>query len=130
MTDSEEVLVDLVHVEIAQGQGLRLGQVAKRIPAARQSRESRESKKSRSTSAATPWRWITEGVRAGDGSRVKLEAVKTPSGWMTSEPALARFLARLQGDSTAPIPAKPTQRRRAALPQADAAGQALQNIGM
>jgi hypothetical protein len=39
------------------------------------------------------WRWITEGVRLPDGSRVRLEAARLGGRWLTSEPALRRFLA-------------------------------------
>ena len=39
------------------------------------------------------WRWVQKGVRAPDGRQVYLEAVKVGRSWMTSQAAVARFLA-------------------------------------
>lgn len=44
---------------------------------------------------ATLTRWILAGAKAHDGQRVKLEAVRFGSRWLTSEGALARFSAAL-----------------------------------
>jgi hypothetical protein len=44
---------------------------------------------------ATLTRWILAGVRAPDGRRVRLEAVRVGCRWLTSEAALARFAAAL-----------------------------------
>jgi hypothetical protein len=47
------------------------------------------------THPATVSRWITTGVKAADGTRVRLEAVRSPSGWKVSRDAVDAFLARL-----------------------------------
>ena len=69
---------------------------------------------------ATLTRWILNGVRAIDGRRVKLEAVRLGCRWLTSEAALRRFAEAL----TAPPPDSPPTRtptdRRRASEQADA----------
>lgn len=44
---------------------------------------------------STIWRHAVAGVIASDGTRVKLETVKTPSGLCTSREAVLRFFARL-----------------------------------
>jgi hypothetical protein len=43
---------------------------------------------------ATVIRWILDGIQAGD-RRVRLEAVRIGSRWLTSEEALRRFADRL-----------------------------------
>ena len=43
-------------------------------------------------------RWITSGVRVSDGARIRLEAVRLGSKWITSREALARFSQRLTPD--------------------------------
>lgn len=40
---------------------------------------------------ATLTRWILNGVKAVDGHRVKLEAIRLGARWLTSEAALQRF---------------------------------------
>lgn len=53
---------------------------------------------------ATITRWIMKGARALDGRRVTLEAVRLGSRWLTSEAALARFVAALgERPDNAPI---------------------------
>src|SRR5262249_7477178 len=50
-------------------------------------------------------RWITTGGRAADGSRIRLQAFRYPSGWRVTEEALAEFIDRLTQSSMA----EPTQ---------------------
>ncbi|HEY1380347.1 MAG TPA: DUF1580 domain-containing protein, partial [Gemmataceae bacterium] len=54
-----------------------------------------EGRRGRPVHPATVTRWIMEGVRRSDGTRVRLEAVKAGSAWRTSVEALARFVAAL-----------------------------------
>ncbi len=63
---------------------------------------------------ATLTRWILKGARSVNGERVKLEAMRLGSRWLTSEPALQRFADALAGTpSEAPPTRTPTTRRRA-----------------
>ena len=49
----------------------------------------------RAVNVSTVWRWITHGVRARSGRRVRLESIKMPSGSFSSAEAAARFVAAL-----------------------------------
>jgi hypothetical protein len=63
---------------------------------------------------ATLTRWILKGVRAVDGRRVKLEAIRVGCRWLTSEPALQRFADALGNPpDEKPPPRTPTARQRA-----------------
>jgi hypothetical protein len=57
------------------------------------------------------FRWITDGKRSLDGNRVMLEAIRHPVGrqLVTSDEAIERFVARLNG---ADIPVAPAPKRR------------------
>lgn len=44
---------------------------------------------------STIFRWLSRGVRAASGDRVRLEAVRLGGRWVTSSEALARFVRRL-----------------------------------
>jgi hypothetical protein len=75
---------------------------------------------------ATLTRWILRGVRALDGRRVRLEAVRVGCRWLTSEAALARFAAAL-GATGDPAPIQsPAARDKAA----SAADRDLQELGV
>jgi hypothetical protein len=39
------------------------------------------------------WRWIAHGVTLKNGQIVRLEAARLSGRWLTTEPALQRFLA-------------------------------------
>ncbi len=73
-------------------------------------------------------RWITGGVRAIDGTRVRLEAVRLGGRWLTSHEAIERFSAALTGDTgNAPAPIRtPAARSRAA----EVARKKLEAIGI
>ncbi len=79
---------------------------------------------------STILRWILDGSRAPDGSRVRLEAVRLGGKWVTSAPALQRFAERLtpRPADAPPLPSlrTPGQRRRAA----ERAGAELQKLGL
>ena len=107
--------------EIVAGKGLSLTQAAKRFPSARQGRPVHSS---------CVWRWMRDGVRLRDGLIVRLEAAKISGRWLTSEPALARFIAAqtppLEGEAPMGIPRTATKRQRAA----ERAGQELEVLGI
>ena len=69
---------------------------------------------------ATLTRWILKGVRAFDGRRVKLEAVRIGCRWLTSEPALSRFATALGTPDNSTPPARSPAARRNASDRADA----------
>jgi hypothetical protein len=92
--------------EITAGLGLSLTQAARRLPSARRGRPVHSS---------CVWRWINNGVRLTSGEVVRLEAARLAGRWLTSEPALERFLAAQTpaiGDPLA-SPRTPTQSRKA-----------------
>lgn len=98
--------VGSVFAEIAAGLGLSLTQAARRVPSNRGGRPVHSS---------CVWRWINEGVRLPDGSCVRLEGAKLSGKWLTSGPAIERFLARQTPSAAAAMPAlrTPGQRQRA-----------------
>ena len=63
---------------------------------------------------ATLTRWILKGVRAVDGRRVRLEAIRVGCRWLTSEAALQRFADALSNPPADDTPTRtPTVRQRA-----------------
>jgi hypothetical protein len=120
-TDSDPEILSLAQRLLAEGL-TPLAKAARKVPSFRGGRP---------TSPGCLWRWATHGAKAADGTVVKLETVTLCGGrLLTSEPALARFLARL---TTAAIPANglppspsPSRRRRAA----EQAGQELERLGL
>ena len=85
-----------------------LAEAAKLVPPARRGKRCHLS---------TLLRWITAGVRAPDGSRVRLEAVRLGGRWLTSREALRRFAERLTPNldqAQGPAPAAKTPRSPAA----------------
>jgi len=72
----------------------------------------------KATAISTLVRWITTGAKDLHGQRVRLEAVRVGDRWMTSRPALERFIERLtprfEDSEPAPAPRTMTQRQRAA----------------
>lgn len=77
-------------------------EAARRLPALRVGKP---------VSPSTVWRWTTRGVRARNGSLVRLEAIKVGGTCCTSDEALQRFVRALSADDLTP-PAPPP-----ALPQ-------------
>lgn len=107
-----------VLAEIRAGRPLSLAEAGRSFPPHRGGGES--------TRPETVHRWITDGVRAADGSRVRLEAVRIGGRWVTSEPAVDRFIRRLSAvPDLAPGPRSPAERNRAA----DAADKELAAMG-
>ncbi len=68
---------------------------------------------------ATLTRWILAGVKAIDGRRVKLEALRVGSRWLTSEAALHRFADALTSAPAADTPSRSPTARRTASERAD-----------
>jgi hypothetical protein len=62
-----------------------LAHAARRLPPGREDKP---------VSPSTIWRWVVEGVRLSDGSRLRLEAVRIGGRWVTSVEALSRFASR------------------------------------
>ena len=47
------------------------------------------------THLSTILRWILTGIKSPDGSRVRLEAVRLGGKWVTTRPAVQRFVEKL-----------------------------------
>jgi hypothetical protein len=75
--------------EIAGGDSLRLIDLARRFKVC----------------ISTCFRWIVKGLPTGNGSRVKLEALKRGKCWFTSEAAVKRFFAALPKSEPTPAAA-------------------------
>jgi hypothetical protein len=116
-TDSD--VADLVVCEIIAGEGLSLGQAARRLPSARNGR---------AVSPSTVWRWLLIGVKLPGGRRVHLEGARISGRWLTSGPALARFIAAQTPDvdNSPQRPAAANAKRRAS----ERAGAALAAKGL
>jgi hypothetical protein len=95
--------------EVMAGEGKSLLQMAHRCPPGRGVGPH--------LNTSTLWRWCRQGVLLPDGRRVRLEALRVAGRWVTSEKALARFVAAQQavsGPAEASVPPTPAQRQRAA----------------
>lgn len=73
---------------------------------------------------STLGRWRDPGVRARDGSRIRLRCVRFPSGWRTSVEAVHEFIAAITadraGEPEAVVPTRTTAQRRRELDNVDA----------
>jgi hypothetical protein len=103
----EAAMIDLTGESI-----LSLKEAAKILPSFRSGRP---------VSFACVWRWVQKGCRATNGRKVKLEALRLGSRWITSREALQRFAEQLTAESAEESSidkrsTRPTfaQRRRAA----------------
>jgi hypothetical protein len=93
--------------EIAAGSGLSLAQAARRFPSFRGGRPCNPS---------TVFRWATTGIVAQDGKRIRLEAARLNGRYLTTEAAIARFIAAqtpVRNDD-APLPQTPAEHHRGA----------------
>ena len=68
---------------------------------------------------ATLTRWILNGVKAVDGRRVKLEAIRLGCRWLTSEAALQRFADALSAPPADSAPTRSPSARQAESERAD-----------
>lgn len=103
MADDVSEAVPQVLAEIQSGEGLSLSAAGRLFPGHRGGG---------SVDPSTVFRWVTKGTRAANGHTVKLEAVRVGTRWLTSRPAVTRFVTALTAAS-GPIPAatKPTASR-------------------
>jgi hypothetical protein len=96
---------------------LRPAQAARRIPPFRYRIDEAGELKPVRTHPGTVIRWIRDGVPLSDGSRLKLDAVRLPSGWVTSDDAIREFVQRItldrSGGAVAVSTSMPAARRRA-----------------
>ena len=90
---------------------LSLSQAARRVPPYR----------GRQTAPSTVFRWLTAGVKLGDGTTLRLEGLRLAGRWLVSVEGLDRFLAAQHAAccpadlARAQTPVRtPGQRRRAA----------------
>ena len=98
----DPVSVPDVLAEIRSGGGLSLSSAGRLFPGHRGGKH---------VDPSTTFRWVTRGLRTPAGRVVKLDAVRVGGRWLTSNPAVARFVAALTGDATPAVesPTPPTR---------------------
>lgn len=99
---------------------LTLAEIAEALPGARGAAR---------LSPATLTRWIIDGCRARDGSRVKLAATRAGCRWLVYQSDLDTFFARLAGDVEAAPAPKPAPSAASRAKRSAAAGRKLASIG-
>jgi hypothetical protein len=95
------------------------------------------SRRGRPVHTGTVVRWVIEGAKLRDGTRLYLQATRLPGRWVVEPAALQEFLDRLTADRAAarpsappaddPAPARTQAARRRA---AELAGRRLDEIGL
>ncbi len=65
------------------------------------------------------YRLIAGGIKAADGERVALEALKLPAGWVTTAEAIQRFIDRLTFGPEGPQAGRSIAAATSALEQAE-----------
>jgi hypothetical protein len=106
---------------------LTLAAVARRFP---------PSRRGRPVHVGTVVRWITEGARLRDGTRLHLLATRLPGRWVVEPAALQEFLDRLTADRAAARTSAPPAydpappRARSARKAAERAARELDNYGI
>jgi hypothetical protein len=106
--------------EIAAGEGEYLTRAARRIPSLRQGKPA---------TLSCLLRWVLDGVRGPEGTRVKLEAARLAGKWVTTPGAVRRFvLAQTPADSAGEVPKRRTEAQ--ALRAAEKAGERLKAMGV
>lgn len=103
--------------EVARGEGICLAEAAAYFPA----------DALRCVNPATVWRWAQKGVRAADGSRVRLEVARVGRRWLTSRAAVARFVAALNRQACEQTQAPPRARPKRRGPDV---GEELARLGL
>jgi hypothetical protein len=58
----------------------------------------------RQPSPAAVVRWITQGAKSRNGGRIKLQAIRTPKGWLTTSAWISDFLTAVTQDKTGAKP--------------------------
>lgn len=119
-------MTDVSESPLVRESWISLSQAAKLFPPARRGRP---------VSASCIWRWFRDGIRTVDGRRIHLEALRVVNRYVTSEPAVRRFImaqqqpslrsARPEDPAIAP-PRTPGQRSRAS----ERAARKLQSQGL
>lgn len=71
---------------------------------------------------STIYRWMTRGARSLTGRSVRLESMKTPGGRVTSQEAIARFIAALNDLETGTVVATSDSGTARALRELEAEG--------
>jgi hypothetical protein len=104
-------MTDIAESLLVRESWISLSQAAKLFPPARRGRP---------VSASCVWRWFREGVRTTDGRRIHLEALRVVNRFVTSEPAVRRFIVaqqpgspEIQNGPVRSVPRTPSQRSRA-----------------
>jgi hypothetical protein len=82
------------------------------------------------THPASVTRHIIRGVRLRDGSRRRLDATRTPGGWVVTAEAVRAFLDALTADRRGHSPAVPQATQTAALKAHERAEAALDAFGI
>jgi hypothetical protein len=107
-------------LDVASESTISLTQAARLLPPGRRGRP---------VSLSCILRWILTGAAGPYGERVRLEAVRLGSRWLTSREALQRFAERLtprlDGEEP-PVPRAPARQRQAS----ERAGRELKNLGI
>ncbi|MFO0964763.1 MAG: hypothetical protein U0793_04125 [Gemmataceae bacterium] len=105
--------------EIARGEGQSLTQLAKLFPPARRDKP---------VTLGCVLRWVLHGVRLPSGETIRLEAARCSGRWLSTRPAVERFLAAQTPAAhlAQALPRSEGQRRRAA----DRAAAELTKVGI
>ena len=107
-------------LDVSSESTISLNQAARLLPLGRGGRPA---------SLSCVLRWILTGARGPSGERVRLEAVRLGSRWITSQEALQRFAERLTPRLDAadqPTPRGPAKRHR----DSDRAAEQLDELGL
>jgi hypothetical protein len=118
-------------IDLTLEQGLTPARAARLVPPLRQRRDPSGHLEPVPTHPSTIVRWIVSGVRARDGSLVRLEAIRVGGRWVTTARCLTAFAARLTAAQTVPAcqpaarPLSPARRR-----DVEAAARELDEIGI
>jgi hypothetical protein len=115
--------------EIACGKGQPLKELCALLPCARRLKDKSGKLTTRRPTFSRILRWVLDGKKIGPDSVVKLEACKSPAGWVSTAGAVARFFARLT-----PVGANTSTANRAsprcAPKSAERAARKLQEMGI
>lgn len=106
------MVTDQVLSEVAAGLGERLSRAARRFPSFRCTMERDKEGNLCATDVDSPvspscvLRWILDGIRIPGGGKVYLEAVRMSGRYITTPPAIKRFI-RAQSPELAAVEASP-----------------------
>lgn len=90
--------IDVLFPEIEAGHGLGMGAAGRILGG---------------IDPSSVFRFVTRGTKTADGQLVKLEAIRVGVKWMTSRPAIERYLRRLANPTSMPAAmSKPSHKKR------------------